>query len=102
MGSTSGHLPYDSSKGALVSMTRALARELAPEGILVTSVAPGMVMTEMVARLWEERKERYLARMPMKRIAQPEEIAGAVLFLASESAAFITGQVLSVDGGIAM
>jgi len=102
MGSTSGHLPYDSSKGALVSMTRALARELAPEGILVTSVAPGMVMTEMVARLWEERKERYLARMPMGRIAEPEEIANIVVFLASDAASYLTGATIDATGGMMM
>ena len=102
MGSTSGHLPYDSSKGALVSMTRAIAREVAPEGILVNGVAPGMVMTEMVAKLWEERKERYLARMPMKRIAEPEEIANIVVFLSSDAASYMTGATIDATGGMMM
>lgn len=99
LGSTSGHLPYDSSKGAIISMTRAIARETAKEGINVNAVAPGMVMTEMVAKLWEERKEQYLSRIPMYRIAQPEEIASVVTFLASEGASYMTGTTLDLTGG---
>jgi 3-oxoacyl-[acyl-carrier protein] reductase len=102
LGSTSGHLPYDSSKGALVSMTRAIAREVAEEGINVNAVAPGMVMTEMVAKIWKKRKDFYLSRIPMKRIAQPEEIANVVVFLASDAASFITGSTLDVTGGVMM
>ncbi|MHC5053668.1 MAG: SDR family NAD(P)-dependent oxidoreductase [Planctomycetota bacterium] len=99
LGSTSGHLPYDSSKGALVSMTRAIAREVAKEGTNVNAVAPGMVMTEMVAKIWEERKEQYLSRIPMYRIAQPEEIANIVVFLASDAASYMTGTTLDATGG---
>lgn len=102
LGSTSGHLPYDASKGALVSMTRALARETAAEGITVNAVAPGMVMTEMVAKVWEAKKERYLARIPLKRIARPEEIANAVVFLASDAASYMTGATLDLTGGLLM
>lgn len=102
LGSTSGHLPYDSSKGAVVSMTRAIAREVAPEGITVNAVAPGMVMTEMVAKIWEERKERYLARMPIGRIAEPVEVANAIAFLASDQAAYMTGTTLDLTGGLLM
>jgi 3-oxoacyl-[acyl-carrier protein] reductase len=102
LGSTSGHLPYDASKGALVSMTHALAREVAGESIHVNAVAPGMVMTEMVAKIWEERKDRYLARIPLHRIAQPEEIARVVLFLASEAASYMTGTTVDVSGGMWM
>lgn len=102
LGSTSGHLPYDASKGALISMTRALAREVAREGIAVNAVAPGMVLTEMVAALWEERKEKYLARIPMQRIGQPEEIARTVVFLASEAAGYMTGATVDVSGGLLM
>jgi 3-oxoacyl-[acyl-carrier protein] reductase len=102
LGSTSGHLPYDASKGALVSMTRALARELAPEGIAVNAVAPGMVLTEMVARIWAERKEKYLARIPLHRIGQPEEVARVVVFLASEAASYMTGATVDVSGGALM
>ncbi len=102
LGSTSGHLPYDASKGALISMTRALAREVAPEGIAVNAVAPGMVLTEMVAEIWELRKENYLARIPLHRIGQPEEIAKVVVFLASEAASYMTGATVDVSGGVLM
>jgi len=102
LGSTSGHLPYDASKGALVSMTRAIAREVAKEGINVNAVAPGMVMTEMVAKLWEERKEQYLSRIPLYRIAQPEEIADVIVFLASDRASYMTGTTLDLTGGLMM
>ena len=102
LGSTSGHLPYDSSKGALVSMTHAIAREVAREGINVNAVAPGMVMTEMIARTWEEKKDKYLARIPMFRIAQPEEVANVVVFLASDAASYMTGAIVDVSGGLLM
>ena len=102
LGSTSGHLPYDASKGALLSMTRALAREVASEGLAVNAVAPGMVLTEMVAASWEARKEKYLARIPLRRIAQPEEVAKVVVFLASEAASYMTGATVDVSGGMLM
>jgi len=101
-GSTSGHLPYDSSKGAIVSFTRALALEVSKDGINVNAVAPGMIKTEMVARLWEERKDKYLARMPINRIALPREIANVVTFLASDAASYITGATIDVSGGMMM
>jgi 3-oxoacyl-[acyl-carrier protein] reductase len=102
LGSTSGHLPYDASKGALVSMTRALAREVAPEGIAVNAVAPGLVLTDMVAKIWEKRKEKYLARIPLHRIGQPKEIARVVVFLASDAASYMTGATVDVSGGMLM
>ncbi len=83
-------------------MTRSIAREVAKEGINVNAVAPGMVMTEMVARIWEERKETYLARIPLGRIAQPEEIANVVVFLASNAASYMTGATVDVSGGVLM
>jgi len=101
-GSTSGHLPYDSSKGAIVSMTIALAREVAKQGIGVNAVAPGMVRTEMVAEKWRKNKEKYLARIPLQRIAEPEEIANVVTFLASEASSYMTGATLDVSGGMMM
>ena len=101
-GSTTGHLPYDSSKGAIVSFTRALAREVAKDGINVNAVAPGLILTEMVAKTWEQNKDRYLASMPIKRIATPEEVASVVVFLASEAASYITGATIDVTGGMMM
>ena len=101
-GSTSGHLPYDSSKGAVVSMTIALAREVAKQGIGVNAVAPGMVRTEMVAEIWRKNKEKYLARIPLHRIAETEEIANVVTFLASEASSYMTGATLDVSGGMMM
>ncbi|TKG97283.1 3-oxoacyl-ACP reductase FabG [Puteibacter caeruleilacunae] len=101
-GSTTGHLPYDSSKGAMVSFTIGLAREVAKQGIRVNGVAPGLVRTEMVAETWEKRKEGYLARIPLYRIAEPEEIANVAVFLASDAASYITGSTIDVSGGMIM
>ena len=102
LGSTTGHLPYDASKGALVSFTIGLAREVAAQGIRVNAVAPGMVRTEMVAQTWEKRKESYLARIPLNRIAEPEEVARVAVFLASDAASYMTGTVVNVSGGMMM
>ena len=101
-GSTTGHLPYDSSKGAMVSFTIALAREMAKHGIRVNAVAPGLVRTEMVAKTWEEKKERYLQTIPLYRIAEPEEIASVAVFIASDKASYITGSTIDVSGGMLM
>lgn len=101
-GSTTGHLPYDSSKGAMVSFTIALAREVAARGIRVNGVAPGLVRTEMVAKTWEQKKDRYLQTIPINRIAETEEIANVVVFLASEKASYITGSTIDVTGGMMM
>ncbi|MDR0386346.1 MAG: glucose 1-dehydrogenase [Prevotellaceae bacterium] len=101
-GSTTGHLPYDSSKGAMVSFTVGLAREVSAMGIRVNAVAPGLVRTEMVAKTWEERKERYLQNIPIHRIAEPAEIADIVAFLASDRASYITGATIDASGGMMM
>lgn len=101
-GSTSGHLPYDSSKGAMVSFTVGLAREVAKQGIRVNAVAPGLVRTEMVAEIWEKKKEKYLERIPLYRIAEPEEIANVAVFLASSAASYITGATIDASGGMMM
>jgi 3-oxoacyl-[acyl-carrier protein] reductase len=102
LGSTSGHLPYDSSKGALVSMTRAVAREVAAKGINVNAVAPGMVRTEMVADKLAANLDKYLSRIPLNRIAEPEDVANAVVFLASAAADYMTGTTLDLTGGLLM
>ena len=101
-GSTTGHLPYDASKGAMVSFTRALAREVSARGINVNAVAPGMIKTDMVAKTWRQNKQRYLDRIPIKRIALPEEVANVVVFLASDAASYMTGATVDISGGMAM
>jgi 3-oxoacyl-[acyl-carrier protein] reductase len=86
----------------MVSFTIGLAREVAKQGIRVNGVAPGLVRTEMVAETWEKRKEGYLARIPLYRIAEPAEIASVVVFLASDAASYMTGATLDVSGGMIM
>lgn len=102
LGSTSGHLPYDSSKGALVSMTRAVAREVAKAGINVNAVAPGMVRTEMVSAKLAANLGHYLSRIPLNRVAEPEDVANAVVFLSSAAADYMTGSTLDLTGGMLM
>jgi 3-oxoacyl-[acyl-carrier protein] reductase len=101
-GSTTGHLPYDTSKGAMVSFTVGLAREVAKQGIRVNAVAPGLVRTEMVAATWETKKDKYLERIPLFRIAEPSEIASVAVFLASSAASYITGATIDASGGMMM
>ncbi len=97
-----GQANYAAAKAGVIGMTKAVARELASRSITVNAVAPGFVETAMTDVLPEALKEKLKTQIPLGRIAQPEEIASAVLFLASPAAAYITGQVLSVDGGMAM
>jgi 3-oxoacyl-[acyl-carrier protein] reductase len=101
-GSTTGHAPYDASKGGIVSFTIALAREVASQGIGVNAVAPGIIKTEMVAKVLEKNKEKYLSRIPLHRIAEPKDVADVVIFLASERAGYMTGATVDVSGGILM
>lgn len=101
-GSTTGHAPYDASKGGIVSFTIALAREVAQQGIAVNAVAPGIILTEMVAKVLEKNKDKYLDRIPLRRIAEPEEVADVVTFLASERAGYMTGATVDVTGGMLM
>jgi 3-oxoacyl-[acyl-carrier protein] reductase len=93
---------YVSAKAGLIGMTKACAREFAARGIRVNAVAPGYVETEMTAGLPEEVKGKMLASIPLQRYGQPEDIAKAIAFLCSDDAAYITGQVLVVDGGMVM
>ena len=101
-GSLSGKSPYDTSKGGMVSFNISLAREMAPHGIAVNAVAPGLVMTDMVAELINKDSEKYLNRVPLHRIAEPKEIADVVLFLASERSSYMTGATVDVTGGMLM
>jgi 3-oxoacyl-[acyl-carrier protein] reductase len=90
---------YSASKAAVIGFTKALAKELAPSGIRVNCIAPGVIDTEMNAHLSPETLKELIDETPLGRIGTPADIAGAAYFLSSDDAAFITGQVLTVDGG---
>ena len=92
--------PYSAAKAGVIGLTRALAKELGPSGIRVNCVAPGVILTEMNAFLSEEDRAALAEETPLGRLGTPEDVAEAVYFLAGEAARFITGQVLSVDGGL--
>ncbi len=91
---------YSASKAALIGFTKALAKELAPSGICVNAITPGVIDTEMNSCICETDKNALLEEIPLIRFGTPEEIAKAVLFLASSSADYITGQVLGINGGM--
>jgi 3-oxoacyl-[acyl-carrier protein] reductase len=97
-----GQANYSSAKAGLIGLTKATARELASRGITCNAIAPGFVETELTASLGADWRTRILEQTPLGRFGQPEEIAAAVAFLASDEAAYITGQVLGVDGGLVM
>jgi 3-oxoacyl-[acyl-carrier protein] reductase len=97
-----GQANYSSAKAGLIGLTKATAREVASRGITANAVAPGFVLTELTESLPENIKAAILAATPLGRFATPEEIASAVAFLASGDAAYITGHVLTVDGGLVM
>ncbi len=97
-----GQCNYAASKAALIGFTKSVARELASRGITVNALAPGFIATDMTAVLTEETRKEILQRVPMKILGEPDDIANAALFLASPAARFVTGQVLTVDGGMAM
>lgn len=97
-----GQTNYSASKAGVIGFTKALAREVASRQITVNAVAPGFIPTSLTNDLTEELKKFILSATPAGRMGKPEEIAAAVAFLASEEAAYITGQVLAVDGGMAM
>lgn len=101
-GSTTGHAHYAAAKAGTANFTISLAREMAPHGILVNSVAPGLMATDMIAESWQKHRARYLERIPLGRIGDPAEVAAAVVFLASERASYMTGATLHVNGGMEM
>jgi 3-oxoacyl-[acyl-carrier protein] reductase len=93
---------YGASKGAVNTLTKSLARELAPYGITVNAVAPHAIETEMSAEWSEEKRRLILAQIPVGRLGRPEEVAAAVAFLVSDEAGFITGEILDLNGGYLM
>lgn len=97
-----GQANYAASKAGLIGMTKSVARELASRGITCNAVAPGFIVTEMTDVLSDALKEAMTAQIPLKRFGATQDVANAVAFLASEEAAYITGQVLCVDGGMVM
>ncbi len=101
-GSTTGHAPYDASKGGIVSFTVSLAREIAEKNIMVNCVAPGIMHTEIMDKALRANKQKYINRVPIRRIGKPEEIARMVVFLASRGSDYMTGATVDVSGGLAM
>ncbi len=97
-----GQTNYAASKAGIIGFSKSLAKELASRGVTVNVVAPGYVMTEMTEKIPEAAKEAFLKSIPLQRGADPNEVAAAVVFLASSAAGYITGHVLQVDGGLAM
>jgi 3-oxoacyl-[acyl-carrier protein] reductase len=97
-----GQANYAASKAGLIGFTKAAAKELSSRNILVNAVAPGYIQTDMTAQLNEEARTALSSQIPLGRLGEPKDIAGAVAFLASDLAAYITGQVLVVDGGMVM
>ncbi len=99
---TAGQGNYAASKAGVIALTKAMARELGGRNITVNAVAPGFILTEMTEKLPDSVKEGYLTQIPLKRAGTPADVAAAVRFLASPAAAYITGTVLNVSGGLVM
>ena len=97
-----GQVNYAASKAGVIGMTKSLAKELASRGVTVNAIAPGFIETDMTAAMPEAAKTATLASIPMGRLGQAEDVARAIAFLAAEESGYITGQVLCVDGGMAM
>nr|MBO6294877.1 3-oxoacyl-ACP reductase FabG [Schwartzia sp. (in: firmicutes)] len=97
-----GQANYSAAKAGVIGFTKTIARELASRGVTVNAVAPGFIDTDMTSVLSDKAKEAALTGIPLGRMGTPEDVAAAVLFLASDQASYVTGQVLHVDGGMVM
>lgn len=97
-----GQVNYSSSKAGVIGFTKSLAKEVAPYGVRVNAVAPGFIETDMVKNIPDGKMKEAVQTVPMKRIGAPEEVARVVVFLLSDAASYITGQVLPIDGGLAI
>jgi 3-oxoacyl-[acyl-carrier protein] reductase len=97
-----GQANYAASKAGLIGLTKAVAKELASRNVLVNAVAPGFIDTDMTRALTDQQRELLLAQVPLRRLGSRDDVANAVLFLASNLADYITGQVVVVDGGMVM
>lgn len=97
-----GQVNYSASKAGVIGMTKSLAKEVASRNITVNAIAPGMIATEMVDAIPDKMREEMVKSIPMRRMGEPKDVANAVAFLAGEDAGYITGQVLCVDGGMAV
>ncbi|HAF94931.1 MAG: 3-oxoacyl-[acyl-carrier-protein] reductase [Elusimicrobia bacterium GWF2_52_66] len=97
-----GQVNYSASKAGLIGLTKSLAREFASRDVLVNAVAPGFILTKMTEGLKDEAKQKLLEMIPLGRLGKPDDVAHAALFLAGEGSAYITGQVIAVNGGIYM
>ena len=95
-----GQTNYSASKAGLIGLTKSAAKELASRGVTVNAVAPGFIDTEMTKNLPEAARQAFITQVLLKRLGQPEDIASAVMYFASDEASYITGQVLAVDGGL--
>src|SRR5262249_20621098 len=101
-GGAPGLLAYVASKGAVIAMTKSMARELGPDGITVNAVAPGLTLVEATEYVPAERHRLYLEGRAINRAQLPEDVCGAVVYLLSDAAGFVTGQLLAVNGGFVM
>jgi len=97
-----GQIAYSASKGAVISLTKTAAKELAPLGIRVNAIAPGLIDTDMLRSIGEERVRSNVAKIRMGRLGRPEDVANTALYLASELSQYVTGQIIGVDGAVMM